>query len=276
MAKPTIFIPGFPASELHDSNTGEKLFPPPLTNIGGALQKLVQVPGDVIAGPPIADKIPKIAPAASTLYKILGDYGISEANGNFIPIGWDWRLSVASDDTVARVKAAVDQLTPQGKIVAVIHSTGGLVLRGFGGPSPPRAGRVRPLPGRRGDEPFLLWQRAVDAAYRPHVARPGPPVHDAALRRCLPAVRYVRRSSGHEPLRLGWRHLGALRQRGRRTVVWCPRQRSRRRHGAVRLLVVAARRQGSLDVPAGRRIRRGTHSAVPRADLGAEGRSPDL
>src|ERR1051326_256571 len=131
MAKPTIFIPGFPASELHDSNTGEKLFPPPLTNIGGALQKLVQVPGDVIAGPPIADKIPKIAPAASTLYKILGDYGISEANGNFIPIGWDWRLSVASDDTVARVKAAVDQLTPQGKIVAVIHSTGGLVLRAF-------------------------------------------------------------------------------------------------------------------------------------------------
>jgi pimeloyl-ACP methyl ester carboxylesterase len=131
MAKPTIFIPGFPASELHDKNTGEKLFPPPLTNIGGALQKLVQVPGDVVAGPPILDKIEKFAPAASTLYAILAGHGISEADGNFIPIGWDWRLSVASDDTDARVKKAIDDLTPQGKIVAIIHSTGGLVLRAF-------------------------------------------------------------------------------------------------------------------------------------------------
>jgi hypothetical protein len=131
MAKPTIFIPGFPASELHDKNTGEKLFPPPLGNIGGALQKLIQVPGDVVAGPPILDKIPIIAPAASTLYAILNGYGISEANGNFVPVGWDWRLSVASDDTVARIKKAVDDLTPQGKIVALIHSTGGLVLRAF-------------------------------------------------------------------------------------------------------------------------------------------------
>jgi hypothetical protein len=131
MAKPTIFIPGFPASELHDKNTGEKLFPPPLGNIGGALQKLIQVPGDIVAGPPILDKIPIIAPAASTLYAILNGYGISEANGNFVPVGWDWRLSVASDDTVARIKAAVDELTSQGKIVALIHSTGGLVLRAF-------------------------------------------------------------------------------------------------------------------------------------------------
>ena len=131
MAKPTIFIPGFPASELHDKNTGEKLFPPALGNINAALQKLIQVPGDVVAGPPILDKIKRFAPAASTLYAILADHGISEANGNFIPIGWDWRLSVASDDTTARIKAAVDKLEPQGKIVAVIHSTGGLVLRAF-------------------------------------------------------------------------------------------------------------------------------------------------
>lgn len=131
MAKPTIFIPGFPASELHDKNTGEKLFPPALNKIQAALQKLVVVPGDVVAGPPILDKIEKFAPAASTLYAILAGYGISEANGNFVPIGWDWRQSVASDDTVSRIKAAVDQLTPQGKIVAIIHSTGGLVLRAF-------------------------------------------------------------------------------------------------------------------------------------------------
>lgn len=131
MAKPTIFIPGFPASELRDKSTGEKLFPPPLGKIKQALQKLIVVPGDVVAGPPILDKIEKFAPAASTLYAILAGYGVAEGKGNFRPIGWDWRLSVASDDTVARIKKAVDDLQPQGKIVAVVHSTGGLVLRAF-------------------------------------------------------------------------------------------------------------------------------------------------
>lgn len=131
MAKPTIFIPGFPASELHDKNTGEKLFPPSLGHIQQALQKLIVIPGDVVAGPPIRDIIEPFSHAASTLYAILEHYGISEAAGNFVPIGWDWRQSVASDDTVARIKNAVDQLTPQGKIVAIIHSTGGLVLRAF-------------------------------------------------------------------------------------------------------------------------------------------------
>jgi hypothetical protein len=131
MAKPTIFIPGFPASELHDKNTGERLFPPPLGGIQAALQKLIQIPGDVVAGPPILDKIKHFAPAASTLYAKLKAHGISEENGNFIPIGWDWRLGVAAAETVARIKSAVDTLTPQGKIVAIVHSTGGLVLRAF-------------------------------------------------------------------------------------------------------------------------------------------------
>ncbi len=55
MPKPAIFIPRFPASELHDKNTNEKLFPPALGKIKEALQKLVQIPGDVVAGPPILD-----------------------------------------------------------------------------------------------------------------------------------------------------------------------------------------------------------------------------
>lgn len=131
MAKPTIFIPGFPGSELHDKNSGEKLFPPPLTNISGALQKLLQSPDDAIAGPPIADTIPGLSPAASTLYTTLTNYGVSEAAGNFVPVGWDWRQSIASDDTTARVRNAIDQLAPQGKVVAVVHSTGGLVIRAF-------------------------------------------------------------------------------------------------------------------------------------------------
>ena len=84
-----------------------------------------------MAGPPILDKIKHFAPAASTLYAKLKAHGISEENGNFIPIGWDWRLGVAAAETVARIKSAVDTLTPQGKIVAIVHSTGGLVLRAF-------------------------------------------------------------------------------------------------------------------------------------------------
>jgi len=132
MAKPTIFIPGFPASELHDKNTGEKLFPPPsLDQAAEIVKRLVDHPDDAEAGPPILDKIKRFAPAASTLYTLLNGFGISQANGNFTPIGWDWRRSIASDDTVTRIKKAVDDLTAQGKIVAVVHSTGGLVLRAF-------------------------------------------------------------------------------------------------------------------------------------------------
>ena len=131
MAKPTIFIPGFPASELRDRNTNEKLFPPPLGQAAAMLKRLVDHPDDAIAGPPILDKIKHFAPAASTLYAILNEYGVSEAAGNFVPIGWDWRLSVAAADTVARIKDAVQTLESQGKIVAIVHSTGGLVFRAF-------------------------------------------------------------------------------------------------------------------------------------------------
>jgi len=133
MAKPTIFIPGFPASELRDKNTGETLFPPPsLGEAAAIVKRLVDHPDDAVAGPPILDKIKHFAPAASTLYEILSDYGISEAAGNFVPIGWDWRLSVAAADTFARIKDAVDnKLAGQGKIVAILHSTGGLVFRAF-------------------------------------------------------------------------------------------------------------------------------------------------
>lgn len=115
MAKPTIYIPGFPASELHDKNTGQKLFPPPLAHIQQALQKLIVVPGDVVAGPPILEKIKHFAPAASTLYAKLRARGISEQNGNFIPIGWDWRLGVGAPETAARIKSAVDALRRRGR-----------------------------------------------------------------------------------------------------------------------------------------------------------------
>jgi hypothetical protein len=138
MPKPAIFIPGFPASELHDKNTGAKLFPPnPLDLLNPAkkkalLDKLSTVPGDVVAGPPIEATIRVLKPAAQTLYDILKhDYGYDDTT--FIPIGWDWRQSISSPDTVGRIKKALDTLSPDkdGKVIAILHSTGGLVFRAF-------------------------------------------------------------------------------------------------------------------------------------------------
>ena len=77
MPKPAIFIPGFPASELHDKNTGAKLFPPnPLDLLNPArkkalLDKLSIVPDDVVAGPPIDATIRVLKPAAQSLFAIL-------------------------------------------------------------------------------------------------------------------------------------------------------------------------------------------------------------
>lgn len=138
MPKPAIFIPGFPASELHDKTTGQKLFPPnPLDLLNPAkkkalLDKLSTVPGDVMAGPPIEATIRLLKPAAQSLYDLLRNaYGYDATT--LIPIGWDWRQSIGSDDTVARIKKALDTLSPNkdGKVVAILHSTGGLVFRAF-------------------------------------------------------------------------------------------------------------------------------------------------
>jgi pimeloyl-ACP methyl ester carboxylesterase len=138
MPKPAIFIPGFPASELHDKNSGAKLFPPnPLDLLNpvkkkALLDKLSIVPGDVVAGPPIDATIRVLKPAAQTLFDILKNhYGYDDST--FIPIGWDWRQSISSADTVARIKKALDTLSPDkdGKVIAILHSTGGLVFRAF-------------------------------------------------------------------------------------------------------------------------------------------------
>jgi len=144
MPKPAIFIPGFPASELYDSTTNERLYPPnPLDLLDPAkkesiLKRLEKIDG-VRAGNPILATLRFFGPAASTLFAILRDdygYDITDDNpnsANFCGIGWDWRQSIASDDTIARIKKALDSLSPSrdGKVVAIVHSTGGLVFRAF-------------------------------------------------------------------------------------------------------------------------------------------------
>lgn len=142
MPKPAIFIPGFPASELHDVDSGMTLFPPPLPVLlntakrTALLDELVGVSGKVVAGLPIASILGGVVQEAQTIYNILQNqfgYDISPASRDFIPIGWDWRESIDSDATVQKLTDALDTLSPakNGNVVAILHSTGGLVFRAF-------------------------------------------------------------------------------------------------------------------------------------------------
>ena len=140
--KPVVFIPGFPASELHRHPTDEVLFPPPIASLtnpakkAALLAELEDVPGDVVAGLPIASVAGGIVQEAQTIYNILRDqygYDVSTGSMEFMPIGWDWRQSISSDDTVNDIAKVLDLLSPNksGNVVAILHSTGGLVLRAF-------------------------------------------------------------------------------------------------------------------------------------------------
>ena len=136
MAKPVLFVPGFPASELRDRN-GRTVFPPSLSTLVSASKKaalidrLLTIPGDLVAGPPIRDVL-GIAKQAQSLYDLLGGkfgYDTSELSDDFVAIGWDWRQSIADPRVIDAIAAAVKRLGSG--IVAIIHSTGGLVFRAF-------------------------------------------------------------------------------------------------------------------------------------------------
>ena len=138
--KPVIFIPGFPSSELHNETTGEVLFPPPLmklldpTKKAALLAELETIPGDVVAGLPIASLLGGVVQEAQSIYNILRDqygYDVSFASQDFIPIGWDWRQSISSDATVNSITDALDALSPQ--------KSGNVVSSESSGVSPPRA-----------------------------------------------------------------------------------------------------------------------------------------
>ena len=138
--KPVLFIPGFPASELRDAATKATVFPPTLSTLidpakkNALIQRLIKVPGDLEAGPPIRD-ILGVAKQAQSLYDILSGkfkYDTSNLSGDFSAIGWDWRLSITHSTLIDKLAAEVSRLSTGGrKIVALVHSTGGLVLRGF-------------------------------------------------------------------------------------------------------------------------------------------------
>lgn len=140
--KPVVFIPGFPASELHQKSKQRRIFPP---DIGDLLdpdkkRKLVDLlagpdnpPGDIEAGEPIRDVL-GIAKQAESLYDILrSNYGYTIRSGdNFRPVGWDWRKAVDDSAVQQAALAAIAELRQangNAKVVVIAHSTGSLVLR---------------------------------------------------------------------------------------------------------------------------------------------------
>jgi len=138
--KPVLFIPGFPGSELRDSTTKATVFPPALSTLidpakkSALIQRLIKVPGDLEAGPPIRD-ILGVAKEAQSLYDILSGkfkYDTSNLSADFSAIGWDWRLGISHAAVIDKLAAEVSRLSTGGrKIVAMVHSTGGLVFRSF-------------------------------------------------------------------------------------------------------------------------------------------------
>ncbi len=138
--KPVIFIPGFPASELRDAGSGQVVFPPSLATLidparkAALIQTLIDVPGNLVAGAPIRD-ILGIAKQAQSLYDLLAGkfgYDTSDLSDEFAAIGWDWRLGIGEATSLSAIANAVGRLSAGGrKLVAIIHSTGGLLFRAF-------------------------------------------------------------------------------------------------------------------------------------------------
>jgi hypothetical protein len=148
--KPVIFIPGFPGSELRHRETNRIVFPPsPGTLLDNAkkqafFNEMLDIPGDLVAGPPIRDVL-GIAKQAQSLYDILARFGYTIANsgasGDFAPIGWDWRLGVDAPVTLDAVERAIEGFAPR-KVVMLVHSTGALILRALLTNRPQLADRI--------------------------------------------------------------------------------------------------------------------------------------
>lgn len=138
MLKPVIFIPGFPASELRDKDSGAVVFPPSPGTLLFADRKqaffetMLDIPGKLVAGPPIRAVL-NLAKQAQSLYDILARFGYTIADdgpsNNFAPVGWDWRLGIDAEPTMEAVVNAIRAFDD--KVVVILHSTGALVFRAF-------------------------------------------------------------------------------------------------------------------------------------------------
>jgi pimeloyl-ACP methyl ester carboxylesterase len=164
MPKPVIFIPGFPASELRDANN-RTVFPPTAGTLLDATRKkaffeaMLDIPGDLVAGPPIRSVL-GIAKQAQSLYDILDSFGYTSAD--FTPIGWDWRLGIDATPALDAIADAINSFKPR-KVIVLIHSTGALVLRAFLSARPELKGRIEQVLSFGG-----AWCGTLEALFAVH------------------------------------------------------------------------------------------------------------
>jgi pimeloyl-ACP methyl ester carboxylesterase len=154
--KPVVFVPGFPASELKLRANKKTVFPPPLTDLTDASKKkeLIRLlsgaadpADDIVAGEPIRGVL-AVAKQAQSLYDVLRNYGYSTQDGTLLaPIGWDWRKAVDDATVQADLAGNIERLaTLHGrKVVVIIHSTGGLVLRSLLEARPQLAAKIEQI-----------------------------------------------------------------------------------------------------------------------------------
>jgi hypothetical protein len=153
--KPVVFIPGFPASELRRKASNRAVYPPSLADLIDADKKkrLVELlsmdppSADLVAGEPIR-RVTAIAKQAESLYDILRQrYGYTiDAGDNFRAIGWDWRFGIDDAAVNNSILNAINTLSAPGpRVVVIIHSTGGLVLRRFLESNPALADRIEKI-----------------------------------------------------------------------------------------------------------------------------------
>jgi hypothetical protein len=144
VSRPVVFVPGLPGSHLKKVATDDLIF----LDVSALLLDKARIlpdlcgpddPDDVsvVAAHPIRTALRflvfDLAKQAQSLYDILGSIGYetSDHNDFFRPVGWDWRKPVDDRRALADVEDAVLDLGRRTgrKPVAIVHSTGGLVLR---------------------------------------------------------------------------------------------------------------------------------------------------
>ena len=154
--KPVVFVPGFPASELRQTSKNRTIFPPALKDLMDKEKKKKVIrllsgpddpPGDIVAGEPIRGVL-GVAKQAQSLYDILREYGYTTQDGSLlVPVGWDWRKAVDDATAQADLAGAIERLAQEHgrKVVVIIHSTGGLVLRALLEAKPQLASKIEQI-----------------------------------------------------------------------------------------------------------------------------------
>ena len=183
VSRPGLFVPGFPGTHLRKVATDDFIF----LDVSALLFRRAEIlpdllgPDDlddasVVAAHPIRTALRllvfDLAKQADSLYDVLRSIGYTTPGPNdfFREVGWDWRKPVDDVRVQRDLEDAVLDLERHAgrKPVAIVHSTGGLVLRALLEAKPgladhlasviafgvPWAGTLRPLPLLAGEDGF--------------------------------------------------------------------------------------------------------------------------